>query len=119
MVSPEKAGSYTFYAHPEWNVEWGGELMLLDDDAIDPAAGIYFHRLRGASGNAWQPHLDNDDANELLMRHGVGRLVLPKPNRLVVIKGGTHYTPVEYPAIVVDELGRWLDRVPGWERRAA
>ena len=23
------------------------------------------------------------------MRHGVGRLVLPKPNRLVVIKGGT------------------------------
>jgi hypothetical protein len=87
--SPDNAGSYTFYAHPEWNVDWGGELMLLDDDAIDPAAGIYFHRLRGASGSAWQPHLDNDDANELLMRHGVGRLVLPKPNRLVVIKGGT------------------------------
>ncbi len=38
-------------------------------------------------------------------------------SRLVVIKGGTHYTPVEYPVILVDELGRWLDRVPGWERR--
>ena len=38
-------------------------------------------------------------------------------SRLVVIKGGTHYTPVEYPAILVDELGRWLDRIPGWERR--
>jgi pimeloyl-ACP methyl ester carboxylesterase len=37
-------------------------------------------------------------------------------SRLCVIEGGTHYTPVEYPAIVVDELGRWLDRVPGWER---
>jgi len=37
-------------------------------------------------------------------------------SRLVVIKGGTHYTPVEYPAILVDELGRWLDRIPGWER---
>jgi len=37
-------------------------------------------------------------------------------SRLVVIEGGTHYTPVEYPAILVDELGRWLDRVPGWER---
>lgn len=37
-------------------------------------------------------------------------------SRLVVVKGGTHYTPVEYPAIVVDELGRLLDRVPGWER---
>jgi pimeloyl-ACP methyl ester carboxylesterase len=40
-------------------------------------------------------------------------------SRMVVIKGGTHYTPVEYPAILVDELGRLLDRVRGWERRAA
>ncbi len=39
-------------------------------------------------------------------------------SRLVVIKGGTHYTPVEYPVILVDELGRWLDRIPGWERGA-
>lgn len=38
-------------------------------------------------------------------------------SRLVVIKGGTHYTPVEYPVILVDELGRWLDKIPGWERR--
>lgn len=28
-------------------------------------------------------------------------------------------TPVEYPAVVLDELGRWLDRVPGWERPPA
>jgi pimeloyl-ACP methyl ester carboxylesterase len=40
-------------------------------------------------------------------------------SRLVVIKGGTHYTPVEYPVILVDELGRWLDRIAGWERPAA
>lgn len=39
-------------------------------------------------------------------------------SRMVVIEGGTHYTPVEYPGIVVDELGRLLDRVPGWQRRA-
>lgn len=37
-------------------------------------------------------------------------------SRMVVIKGGTHYTPVEYPEILVDELGKLLDRVPGWER---
>jgi 3-oxoadipate enol-lactonase len=37
-------------------------------------------------------------------------------SRMVVIKGGTHYTPVEYPAILADELGRLLDRVPGWQR---
>lgn len=35
--------------------------------------------------------------------------------RLRVITGGTHYTPVEYPAIVRDELHRLLARVPGWQ----
>jgi len=39
-------------------------------------------------------------------------------SRLVVVKGGTHYTPVEYPRVLIDELGRWLDRIPGWERPA-
>lgn len=38
-------------------------------------------------------------------------------SRMVVIEGGTHYTPVEYPDILVEELGRLLDRIPGWERR--
>lgn len=37
-------------------------------------------------------------------------------SRMVVIEGGTHYTPVEYPSVIVDELGRLLDRVPGWQR---
>jgi pimeloyl-ACP methyl ester carboxylesterase len=40
-------------------------------------------------------------------------------SRLVVIEGGTHYTPVEFPKVLVDELGRLLDRVPGWQRRRA
>jgi pimeloyl-ACP methyl ester carboxylesterase len=40
-------------------------------------------------------------------------------SRMVVIEGGTHYTPVEYPAVLVDELGRLLDRVAGWERSGA
>ena len=35
-------------------------------------------------------------------------------SRLVVIRGGTHYTPVEFPAILQDELRRLLARVPGW-----
>jgi pimeloyl-ACP methyl ester carboxylesterase len=40
-------------------------------------------------------------------------------SRLVMIEGGTHYTPVEFPAVLQDELGRLLDRVPGWERPSA
>jgi pimeloyl-ACP methyl ester carboxylesterase len=40
-------------------------------------------------------------------------------SRLHVIKGGTHYTPVEYPAIVRDELHRLMARVPGWQMAPA
>jgi pimeloyl-ACP methyl ester carboxylesterase len=36
-------------------------------------------------------------------------------SRLVLIRGGTHYTPVEFPAILQDELHRLLARVRGWE----
>ena len=36
-------------------------------------------------------------------------------SRRCVIRGGNQYTPVEYPAIVGDELTRLLGRVPGWE----
>ncbi|RMH37119.1 MAG: alpha/beta hydrolase [Deltaproteobacteria bacterium] len=39
-------------------------------------------------------------------------------SRLVVIEGGTHYTPVEYPSIIQDELRRFLQRVGGWEPAA-
>jgi pimeloyl-ACP methyl ester carboxylesterase len=35
-------------------------------------------------------------------------------SRLVVIEGGTHYTPVEYPAIIQDEAFRLLARVEGF-----
>ena len=35
-------------------------------------------------------------------------------SRLVVVKGGTHYTPVEFPEVLQDELRRLLERVPGW-----
>ena len=26
-------GGYAFYAHPEWNVQWGGELLVADESA--------------------------------------------------------------------------------------
>jgi pimeloyl-ACP methyl ester carboxylesterase len=41
---------------------------------------------------------------------------LIRSSRLVMIQGGTHYTPVEFPDILVEELNRWLDRIPGWQR---
>ncbi|MEO6771878.1 MAG: alpha/beta hydrolase [Kofleriaceae bacterium] len=43
---------------------------------------------------------------------------LIRGSRLVMIQGGTHYTPVEFPDVLVEELHRWIDRVPGWQRPA-
>lgn len=36
-------------------------------------------------------------------------------SRLVLIRGGTHYTPVEFPAILQDELLRLFGKVRGFE----
>jgi hypothetical protein len=92
----DNAGSWVYYAHGEWNIEWGGELLLAHERDIPPEYGVYLHRLRPMEGfpdpPAWKSHLDNRDANELLMARGVGSYVVPKPNRLVVIKGGTPHS---------------------------
>jgi len=39
-------------------------------------------------------------------------------SRLVVIEGGTHYTPVEFPDIVAEELLSFLGRISGYEPAA-
>lgn len=44
---------------------------------------------------------------------------LIRGSRLVMIQGGTHYTPVEAPQVIVEELDRWLARIPGWQREGA
>jgi pimeloyl-ACP methyl ester carboxylesterase len=36
-------------------------------------------------------------------------------SRLVVIAGGTHYTPLEFPHIIADEMRRFLAGIPGWD----
>jgi hypothetical protein len=37
----------------------------------------------------WKSHLDNQDANRLLMERAVGAFVAPKPNRMVIIRADT------------------------------
>ncbi len=91
--SEDNAGSYVYYAHPRWNVEWGGELLLAHERNLPREYGVFLHRLRPTRADPkplpWQSHFDNDDANELLMERGLGSYVVPKPNRMVVIRGGT------------------------------
>ncbi len=70
------SGAFSYYAHPVWNSRWGGEVLVA---AIPEGASVY------GSGSAF----DDRSLNEVLQRIGAGQYVSPKPNRLVVIKGGT------------------------------
>jgi len=91
--SEDNTGSWVYYAHDRWNIEWGGELLLAHTHDLPREYGVYFHRLSATSDRPeslpWQAHLDNEDANRLLLEGGFGSYVAPKPNRLVLIKGGT------------------------------
>ncbi len=78
-------GSFTWYAHSDWNCLWGGELLLADVP----------------SGSAGPPaqHLENHTEDQWLARFGRGRYVAPTPNRLVVIRGDvTHRINPVLPA---------------------
>ena len=89
----EDAGSWIYFAHPQWNIEWGGELFVAEERAVPREQGVFLHRLRPMADHPdpppWKSHLDNEDANRLLMQRGIGSFVAPKPNRLVIIKAGT------------------------------
>ncbi len=70
------AGAFIYYAHPHWNAHWGGELMVADE--TDEDLSIMAHRF------------ENEAYSEALLEKGVGRFVMPKPNRLVIIGGAPH-----------------------------
>jgi hypothetical protein len=65
------SGAFIFYAHPEWSIQWGGELFVAETAPGRPE--IPLNRFA------------NDVENEWLMRQGLGRFVFPKPNRLVFV----------------------------------
>jgi hypothetical protein len=94
--STDNAGSYSYYGHPEWNIEWGGELLLADlgKKKIPDHWGTFMKEPKPVVGGppqgvTWSSHLDNRDANQSLLERGTGFYIYPKPNRLVLIKGGT------------------------------
>ena len=77
-------GAYIYYGHEEWNVTWGGELLIADE-RIDKKRN---KKLREQST---MHQFDNDAENKHLLTRGVGQYVMPKPNRLIVLSAGyTH-----------------------------
>ncbi|MEL7448253.1 MAG: hypothetical protein AAFN78_03540 [Pseudomonadota bacterium] len=97
-------GSCTYYAHPEWNVQWGGELFVAHPSALDipDAHGpsmIAPKEVMGRGMVQLSGHLDNSEVNDALMEAGMGHYVMPKPNRLVVMRtGNPHMISKVHPA---------------------
>jgi pimeloyl-ACP methyl ester carboxylesterase len=97
------------FFHVDWSI-YSDLLARLDEhDAEDVLATIAVPvTIAAGTRDLWTPASTSQHMHRAI-----------RGSRLIVIDGGTHYTPVEYPEILVDELGRWLDRVPGWERARA
>lgn len=104
------AGSYTLYCHPTWNVEWGGALFVssIQLNKIPEDWGVYMKkpaRVQGAKHPiTWSSHLDNSDSSHVLLEHGIGNYVLPKPNRLVILKGGAPHAVAKVNASAGNHL---------------
>jgi hypothetical protein len=69
------AGAFILYLHPSWDPDWGGELMVSEGRrAVPPRTNNVF----GVPAEKSQ-----------LLQKGFGSFILPKPNRLVLLQGGT------------------------------
>lgn len=65
------AGSYIYFAHPEWRPHWGGLLCALDRET--------------PSCTDLTPWLDDREESRRALSPGHGVFIFPKPNRLVLM----------------------------------
>ena len=84
------SGACIFYLHPEWNVSWGGELMIADSSTRN-LSRPKFQMYGSDDPKVIGPYLDNAYENERLLDVGVGHFIQPKPNRFVVLKSGVQH----------------------------
>ncbi|WP_445676206.1 2OG-Fe(II) oxygenase [Pseudomonas aeruginosa] len=80
------AGSYIYYASPEWRADWGGELLIAEHEGGIDLCQDY--RVPSGEVVPLMNHLDSSREDEVLLKSGRGVYVCPKPNRLVVLRGG-------------------------------
>lgn len=83
-------GAYVYYAHPKWNSQWSGELLInpnIDRNVDNPTLEVYGEGIKRKGS-----HLDNSYENKLLSDKAFGYFVHPKPNRMVIIRSGVYHT---------------------------
>jgi len=71
-------GAVTFYCHNYWSPEWGGEFLTVEANDY-----IYDNK----KNITWKV-FDNQELYDIIMERGHGHFFHPKPNRLILNKGG-------------------------------
>lgn len=98
------AGAFVYYAHPRWDAQWGGALLLAHHE--DPGS------LPMVPGR-----FDSGPYSEALMDPGLGTFILPKPNRLIVLGAlphmVTHVTKAAGQNVRASLAGFFVRREPG------
>lgn len=95
-----RQGEFIVYLHREWDISWGGELLLIDRE---PRALL---KTCGASTDTVEQAGPQAVLNQILRTCEISPLaVLPRPNRLVMVKSNTVHTV------------RRVDRTAGPNRR--
>jgi Rps23 Pro-64 3,4-dihydroxylase Tpa1-like proline 4-hydroxylase len=82
-----RQGEFIVYLHPEWDISWGGELLLFDREprALLEMLGVSAETIEALSPQAL--------LDEILRTCEASPLaVLPRPNRLVMVKANTVHT---------------------------
>lgn len=84
------SGAFAYFCHKEWNVRWGGETFIANYSQTYPKYEE-LPKYKSDKKVALGPYFENKVQNELIMDPGVGYYVMPKPNRLLLIKPGVQH----------------------------
>jgi hypothetical protein len=73
-------GALTYYCHPRWSPHWGGELLVAETprESLIPTLDYDV-----------APGVDHSRIDAWINAYGLGHMIVPKPNRLVLMKSGT------------------------------
>lgn len=73
-------GALTYYLHPRWSPHWGGELLVANTPS---------QKLMPKLDYEVSAAIDHSQMDAWINAYGIGHMIVPKPNRLVLMKAGT------------------------------
>ena len=83
-----RAGAFIYYLHPAWHESWGGELLIEAAGEIGAVSGNSPDAPRAASFRDFYARYSDPSAATPMY----GSYIAPRPNRLVLIRGGARHS---------------------------